>query len=310
MHDPLPPLNPLRSFILVATHGSLAAAASMLNITQPAVSKRIRLLENYLGVQLLNRGANTITLNAAGKQYAAEISKAFRGIEDATGALKKELTGPLRIRCYTTWASRWLIPRLPRFKEEHPNCEIEIRASVEPVDFARDDVAAAVWSAGEEPPTENSGRLQSICIAPFAIPHVAETHGQNWISATLLSSKNRPADWTTWSRATCIKLTGPTLVIETTSLAVDIALRGMGVVIASKFMVMDEIRQGRLVQLGPLVDSGSRYWLTLPPKVQRPETIVFRDWLTREVREEERGESAEPVFRLQAAKSPDPANTA
>lgn len=287
MFDPLPPLNALRSFILVAEKGSLAAAAALQNITQPAVSKRIKLLESHLGLCLLDRRPNTIALTNAGRQYAEDIRKAFRSIEDATSRLQIDRAGPLRLRCYTTWATRWLIPRLPKFREAHPECEIEIRTSVEPVDFARDDVAAAVASAGEFPPIDNAGRLQSILIAPFAAPGVAARMANSLAGSTRLASKNRPADWETWQKATGTAMTGPILTFETTALAIEVALSGLGVVIASKFMVAEDLACNRLVQLGELVDSGSRYWLILPQKVDRPGTYVFRDWLIAEVEQEE-----------------------
>ena len=286
MQDPLPPLNALRSFMLVAKNGSLADAANQLNITQPAVSKRIRQLEAHLGAPLFIRGPNTVTLNATGLQYASQLQKVFEDIALATAAVTRREDTPLRIRCFTTWASRWLIPRLPKFRAEHPECRIEIRTSVEPVDFSREDVAAAVWSAGEAPPTPNAGRLQAIRIAPFATPEFAASMQQNWETATLLGSKNRPGDWALWAAKTGSTLRGSSLVLEITSLAIDMALRGMGVAIASQFMVVEELSQGRLVQLGPLVDTGSRYWLALP-SIPRSDVWIFRDWLTREVEADE-----------------------
>lgn len=287
MFDPLPPLNALRSFVLVATHGSLASAAALQNITQPAISKRMKLLERHLGATLLIRGANAVTLTPAGRRYAEQVARAFAEIEAAAAGLNGE-TGPLRIRCFTTWATRWLIPRLPRFRAQHPECEIEIRTSVEPVDFARDDVSAAVWSAGEEPPAPSSGRLQAIRIAPFAGPELAGSFNGDWDQVTRLGSKNRPGDWTKWSEESRLKPGGPLLMFETTALAIEVALRGMGVVVASEFMVADEVAQGRLVRLGALVATGSRYWLNLPPNgPSRPETFLFRDWLVSEVRRED-----------------------
>ena len=87
MEETLPPLGALRAFALVAETGSLTAAAAALNVTQPAISKRLRLLETALGVALLRRGANAVALTEAGERYAAEVSAAFARLRAATAAL-------------------------------------------------------------------------------------------------------------------------------------------------------------------------------------------------------------------------------
>src|SRR5512147_1743908 len=112
MAQRLPSLDQLHALALLAETGSLTATAAMLNVTQPAVSRRLRELEASLGVALLRRGPNSVALTEAGAAYAAEVARGFAVIAAATAALGSRPAAPIRIRAYTTWAMRWLIPRL------------------------------------------------------------------------------------------------------------------------------------------------------------------------------------------------------
>ena len=168
--DRLPPLAALHAFALAVEGGSLAAAAARLNVTQPAVSRRVRELEAALGVTLLRRGANAVVPTEAGARYAEALRDAFSAIRSATAELGAGPAAPLRVRAYTTWALRWLIPRLPHFRALHPTIEIEVVTSTtREVDFAREALDAAIRSnAG--PPSPDALQLQPITLLPFATP--------------------------------------------------------------------------------------------------------------------------------------------
>lgn len=175
MRSRLPPLDQLHAFALVAQSGSLTAAAAALNVTQPAVSRRLRELEAALGVALLRRGANAVALTEAGAAYAAELSRGFAVISAATEALSRRPAPPIRIRAYTTWAMRWLIPRLPAFQAQHPGLSVEVLTSMRPqVDFLREGIDAAIRAAPENaPPMPGAIPLQRVLVAPFAAPALA-----------------------------------------------------------------------------------------------------------------------------------------
>jgi LysR family glycine cleavage system transcriptional activator len=282
--DRLPPLPALHAFALVTEHGSLAAAAARLNVTQPAISRRIRELEAALGVALLHRGANAVQPTEAGARYAAALREAFGAIRTATAALGAGPAAPLRVRCYTTWALRWLIPRLPRFRALHPGLEIEVLTSTAPaVDFARDGLDAAVRS-GIGPPSPSALPLQAVTLAPFATP---ETLRRGVAKLTRLGSRVRPGDWAAWQRAQgAAPRDAAPLLFESTSLAIQAALEGLGAVICLPSYVADDVRRRRLKRLpGREAATGEHYWLLLPPGRPRPEAAAFRDWLVAEARE-------------------------
>ncbi|WP_149539102.1 LysR substrate-binding domain-containing protein [Siccirubricoccus phaeus] len=284
MRDTMPPLASLYAFALVAETGSLTTAAERLSVTQPAISKRIRALEAHLGTLLLHRGANSVRLTAAGQEYAAALGQAFATIRGATSAISARPSGPLRVRAYTTWALRWLIPRLPRFRARHPGQEVEVTTSITPVDFARDPVDAAIRSA-DHAPAPGAERLQVVDVAPYAAPGLARTvRRQGLQGVTLLGSKVRPGDWAVWAAATGHALQGPPLLFESTSLAVQAALEGLGAVIVSPNLVAEDVRRRRLLRLAAaVVDTADSYWLVTPPGRRAPALQAFRAWLLEEI---------------------------
>ncbi|WP_421994242.1 LysR family transcriptional regulator [Roseococcus sp.] len=284
MIESLPPLSSLHAFVLVAETGSLAAAADRLNVTQPAISKRIRMLEAHLGVALVRRGANALRLTPEGESYATALAGAFSEIRTATAALAAPASGPLRVRAYTTWALRWLIPRLSRFRERHSGLEVEVTTSVTPVDFSREQVDAAIRTS-DRPPAPGAERLHKVTIAPFAAPGPARAAKRGGLAGvTLLGSVVRPQDWGIWAKVTGTALPATPLLFESTSLAVQAAIEGLGAVIAPPLLVAEDVRRRRLVGLAQGdVATGDHYWLVLPPGPARREALAFRDWLVREL---------------------------
>ncbi|WP_431282417.1 LysR family transcriptional regulator [Humitalea sp. 24SJ18S-53] len=289
MDNPLPPLAALRAFALVAETGSLTAAAARLNVTQPAVSRRLRELEETLGLRLVHRGANALRLTEAGAQYAAALAEAFARIEAATAALGGRVAAPLRIRAYNTLALRWLIPRLPKFRALHDGLEVEVLASTSnDVDFARDALDAAIRSAPSgRAPAPGALRLNPLHIAPYATPALARRQrggAEPLAGLSLLGSRIRPADWSIWFAAQGrAGLPAVPLLFESTSLAIQGALEGLGAVICGPAMVADDVRRRRLSPLATgAAPTGEHYWLMLPPGVPRPEALAFRDWLLEE----------------------------
>ncbi|MDP3417514.1 MAG: LysR family transcriptional regulator [Falsiroseomonas sp.] len=284
MPDPLPPLAALRTFALVAETGSLTAAGARLNLTQPAISRRIRELEAALGVTLVHRGANALRLTEDGLRYAAALQQAFAGIATATLELRGTAAAPLRIRAYTTWAMRWLIPRLPRFRAHHPGLEVEVVTSTSPaVDFAREGLDAAIRTApAGTPPMRGAVRLQAVHVAPFAAPAAAR---QGLDRLTWLGSRVRPRDWGSWCDAAGRALPAtPPLLFESTSLAIQAALEGLGAVICTPDFVEEEVRRRRLRRLSPIsAATGDHYWLLQPPGAPRAGGEALRDWLLDEV---------------------------
>ncbi len=276
-----PPLQSLWAFHLIAETGSVTAAAMALQVTQPAVSRRLRELERELGCALVRRGPNALSLTEQGLRFAQDLRQGFAQIEAAARALQAQ-TAPLRIRAYTTWALRWLIPRLADFKRRHPSIDVEVTTSTAAVDLAREGVDAAIRTAPlDAPPSPTLRRLQQVMIAPFATPALAASGPA--LPGRLLGSKVRPRDWAIWHRHAGLPGSPSPLLFESTTLAIQAAVEGLGVVICSPGFVREEVRTGRLVACADgAAMTGDCYWLLLPQGRVGPSLQMFADWLVEE----------------------------
>jgi len=278
----------LWTFRLVAETGSLTAAAAALGVTQPAVSKRLRDLELTLGCSLIRRGVNAIGLTEAGMRFAEELQAGFAQVQAAVDHLQVQ-PAPLRIRAYTTWALRWLIPRLPRFHAAHPGIDVEVSTSTAIVDLAREGVDAAVHTVPAGVAAPFSGRcLQAVMISPFAAPSLLNGVAGPWpASARLLGSKVRAGDWNLWLRQARTGTAQPPLLFESTTLAIQAAMEGLGIVICSPSFVREEVETGKLVALSDIsIPTGDLYWLFLPTGRVSEALGTFADWLVREAQTE------------------------
>lgn len=284
MTSRLPPLADLQAFALVGETASLTQAAARLNVSQPAISKRVQALEARLGVALVERKANRIILTEAGQRYASAIGEGFSLLLGATEALLRPPAGALRVRAYTTWALRWLIPRLPRYHRLQSDHSVEVTTSLQPVNFASDPVDVAVRMGAAGSPVRGATRLQRHLVAPYTSPTAAAGLAGRFTEATLLVSLARPRDWATWGAAMDVALPARTVAFESTSLAIQAAIEGIGLVIAAPMLVEEDVREGRLVALSKgSVATEDYYWLLLPPGRVRPEAVMFSGWLLHEM---------------------------
>lgn len=231
-------------------------------------------------------GAPALHLTEQGLRFAEALRGGFAQIGGAARGLRT-LTPPLRIRAYITWALRWLIPRLVDFKRRHPGIDVEVTTSIAPVDLARDGVDAAIRTAPlDVPAPPNHLPLQPVTITPFAAPDLARSlsaGGAHLQGARLLGSKVRARDWVIWHRHAGLRGEPAPLLFESTTLAIQSALQGLGVVICSPGLVREELRGRRLVALSDgLAMTGEGYWLVLPHGRISPPLQLFADWLVQE----------------------------
>ncbi len=284
MSKAAPPFGSLYAFVVVAETGSLAAAAERLNVTQPAVSRRIQRLEAHLGVPLIDRGANFMSLTSAGQDFAAALSHGFRLIQAATDSFGTSSARSVRVRGHHTWALRWLIPRLPRFRSRHPGQEVEVTTTVLSRDFRRDPGDLAVRIA-DRPPALGATRLSAVGIVPFGTPAMIRRARREGLGGlTLLGSRVLPGHWPRWAAGTGTVLPRQPVLFETTLLAIQAALEGLGLVITSPSLVAEDVRHGRLMPLaGEVVATGRFYWLVMAPGAPGSSVLAFRDWLLEEV---------------------------
>ncbi|CAM3967109.1 HTH lysR-type domain-containing protein [Bordetella tumbae] len=287
----IPPLNPLRVFEVVARLQNLTLAAQELHVSQSAVSRQLATLEGYLGVELFRREHRGVTLTRAGAAYAARVAPAFAEIAAATDGLLQNMSHRvLRVRTYTTFTAKWLIPRLEDFHARHPNIEVIVSNGVSEVDFDRDSADVAIqFGLGGWPRVKEdflfTDEIEPVCSPEFLDKNMSR-HGklEDLLKGRLLVSKYRKTDWTDWLDANGLSATAAgseRMAFSTSILTWQAALDGLGMAIGQSVLLQTEFNKGLLVRpfRRPLQRSMSYYLLR--PQEQRfsRRVSVFRDWL-------------------------------
>ncbi|RZL92782.1 MAG: transcriptional regulator GcvA [Variovorax sp.] len=289
--DRLPPLNAIRAFEAAARHMSITLAADELNVTPGAISRQIKGLEESLGLQLLHRGHRQISLTRQGGDYYRAVARALEALRDATRKLKRRGSRrQLKIRAYTTFAMRWLIPRLSGFHAAHPDVEVLLKASLEPVDFRKEDIDGAIRLGDGNWPGANCYRLVSNVLAPVASPALIKAGPRlkrpaDLAHHTLLHSIARLDDWGFWLEAAGVDQRFDAragMTYESSAMSYAAAAEGQGIAMAQLFLVESDLREGRLVMpFKKTLDMGDFTYYLLTPS-HRDETAsmtTFRLWL-------------------------------
>lgn len=287
----IPPLNPLRVFEVVARTKNLTIAAEQLHVTQSAVSRQIGVLEIYLGVELFRRERHGVALTRIGQSYADQIIPAFAQIALASDKLIKETRqGALRVRTYTTFAAKWLIPRLLEFRKLYPNIEVILSNAVPDIDFDRDSVDLAIqFGDGLWPRVQTDllfrDEMEPVCSPQYLAQHTIDgAQPEALLRSRLLVSHYRRSDWDDWLTATA--MTGPAesaerMTFSTSVLTWQAAINGLGLAIGQNSMLVDDFASGQLVRpFNRPVRRDKAYYLVRPEFQRESRKVgVFRDWL-------------------------------
>ncbi len=284
----IPPLNPLRAFEAAARHMSFTKAAEEMNVTQGAVSRQVKVLEEYLGFGLFARTSKGLELNRNGRAYVGVLSQAFEQIARATDeVVTSRSQSILTIRGYTTFLVRWLIPLLPEFKVKHPSVEIRLVSASEPVDFERDNVDLGIrYGYGQWKHTASDmlflDSLFPVC-SPALLEHVTLKTPQDLSHCSLLHLNLRRSDWPDWlANPGCQNLIPDNnLFLEDLGVVYQCAIAGMGVAIAQQAYVADDLAARRLVApFDSILRRPKGYFLVCPrDRVHVPKIRIFWDWL-------------------------------
>jgi LysR family glycine cleavage system transcriptional activator len=283
----LPPLNPLKAFEATARLGTMTKASEELNITQVAISRQVANLEKSMRVQLFTRGGKRLQLTPAGETLFITLTRVFRELQEVSENVGVSRSKPiLKICGYSNFTMRWLIPRLKDFHGRYPNIDLQLTTSMQTVDFDRSEFDAAIRSGDGRWPGWDCFEVAAIDLLPVCNVNVAATLRKNGPDSlhdfTLLHSIARPNDWRLWLGSLGIEGVDPQsgIKFDNGSLAYEAALEGVGVAIAQKILVMDDLRSGRLAApFDHSVSSGESYWFVSPKSRRSSKLISFRDWL-------------------------------
>jgi LysR family transcriptional regulator, glycine cleavage system transcriptional activator len=281
-----PSLLSLRAFDASSRNLSFTKAARELNLTQSAVSRHIRHLEEHLGLTLFERGYRKLVLTKDGELYGQDICAAFRQIERATlrmvRATKKQ---ELHIHSHTYIAAAWLVPRLIGFNEAHPDIAFQLTASAE-VDFS-DEATHGVIRRGTGG-FAVADKMFDINLVPVCSPAMARRfkRPRDLGSVTLLHTLAAPSNWTVWLAGVRETDVDPMrgYRFESTVLACAAARNGLGVALAHDILVKQDLDSGNLVKaIDITVPANKAYYFVRSPQHPDFEALEkFRSWLLAE----------------------------
>jgi LysR family glycine cleavage system transcriptional activator len=293
----LPPLNALKAFEAAARHESFTRAAEELCVTQGAVSHQVKALEAELGVKLFNRQRQRLVITEAGRAYLAVVRDAFDRIADGTQRLlQRQRGGALTVSTSPNFAAKWLVHRLGRFAEVHPEIDLRVSASVHHVDFTREDIDLAIRHGDG---TASGLHVTRLCVEelfPVCSPKLVNGRSPlrepSDLSRFPLLHINDRQGWSQWLNFAGVEGVDPSRgpVINQASLAIDAAVDGQGVALARTALAAWDLIGGRLVRPFDLVMPASyAYWIVCPQATAKlPKIVAFNDWLLAEAAEDSR----------------------
>ena len=285
---PLPSLDALVAFESAARHQSFTRAAAELNVTQGAISRQIRVLEDRLGVLLFERVRRRVVLTDSGRAYLLEVRRLINSLKSATLRLMTsgEHGKVLNLAVFPAVATHWLIPRLPGFFDKHPNVLVSCTVRLTPFDFATDPFDAAFHLG---PPTWAGAVLHHLmdeCVIPVCSPSFRSAHGIHRVDdlarVPLLHPASRPAAWAAWFEQSKLPRTNAFqgLIFDNFAMLSAAAIAGLGVALLPTFFVEDEVRQGTLVRVARPLRTKDAYYLVVPEgKAGLPHVTAFVQWI-------------------------------
>lgn len=284
------PLQALRTFVEVGQRKSVKAAAQALHVTPGAVSQQIRVLEDRLGVVLLERERLGMRLTEAGASVFPRLREAFLQIDQAMHDLEStKARRSLTVSTVATFAASWLVPRLGRFKQLHPDIEIRVEATSELVDLRRDRVDVALRHGLGDYPGLEVLPLMAPVLTPVASPGFLKAHGAliheagDCLGYPLLHDGDR-ADWPLWLKAHGVAddmRAERGSAFDDDFLLIRAAEAGQGLALVPQAYAQEEIAAGRLIQVldKPWPARFAYYAVTRPGAADRPEVRAFLDWI-------------------------------
>lgn len=302
------PLNALPAFRAVAEAQNLRAAADVLHLTHSAVSQQIRRLEDQLGFELFERRGRRVVLNPAGQALLRSVRAALAQLDDgvqAAGAARSGTAQRIRMTVLPSFAQRWLLPRIGRWRERHPTLALEIDASNELVDLQREGFHAGVrqgrgpWAGLESERLFDAPAPIILVGSPSAARRLLGAQPEALGREPLLGDTDL---WELWFAAAGKRMhVTPVAAFTDSGLMLQAAEQNLGLALCRELLAADALRDGRLVKLSPhsiTYEHAQPYHLVYPPGLREwPPLVSLRQWLHDELELSRRSLHATPRKR-------------
>lgn len=292
---PLPPLNSLVAFEAAARHLSFTRAAEEISVTQGAVSRQIRLLEGFLGVQLFARDTRNLRMTSTGAQYYETVRNSLHEISQSTNEILQQSRDE-QITVITSYAmaSFWLLPRYSEFQEQYPNVDLRIVSVNSFSDVSHFEYDLALFFRAVPPKDLEVTPLFGEKAFPVCSPKYLErnpglTDPNNLAQATLLTLEENEdwVRWRDWFEESDLELPDNIRRIQMNNypLLIQAALNGQGFALGWERLVDDYLESGLLVRpVATEVSTTSQFYLMRPKILHRQKhgAELFCEWLERE----------------------------
>lgn len=291
--QPLPPLNSLIAFEAAARHLSFTFAAKELNVTQGAISRQVRLLEDYLGKTLFERTTRTINLTPTGAQYHETVRDCLQSLARSTGEIRQwRGDQQVTVATSTAMASLWLLPKVAEFQRQHEEIDLRIIAIDHVKDYAKLDCDLAMYYCSASPKGLDvtplfSEEIFMVCSPSYLAKHPQLSSIEGLTSCTWLWLEDSQRDWIGWPEWFKRLERAPVapkhrININSYSMLIQSAISGQGVALAWNNLVDEPLGTGALVRPNDLVlQTDAQFCLLEPLSTRGPRHSVklFRDWL-------------------------------
>lgn len=297
----LPSLDLLRGFEAAARNLSFTKAAAELFVTQSAVSRQIKTIEDHLGTALFVRSHRALRLTEAGHDLYRATAQALRDLSDAASRIRNRSAGrALTVTATIGFSSLWLIPRLSDFRSQRPDIDIRISANNKMLDLGREGIEVAIRYCEVEAAPPGSIKLFGEVVMPVCAPNLvtqkAPLSRPEDLRHHVLLHYERPEgatpwlSWTVWLETMQLGSLKPagSLRFSQYDQTIQAAIDGQGVALGTSPLVRQMVKHGRLIApLAKKFESARAYYLLISAEAaRRPEVKEFADWVMRQARAE------------------------
>ena len=295
--SPRLPLATLPAFRAVARKATVRAAAEELHLTHSAVSQQLKQLEEQLGFELFERRGRRVVLNAAGTALLRSVEPALAQIDDGIRAALAVSSGAeqlLRVTLLPSFAQRWLLPRMPLWREQHPAIALELEASQRIQDLQREGLHCALRQGAGQWPGLVSERLADSPLIVVGSPESAlRLRGRGPAALAEEPLLGSAKLWDRWFEEVGLKVsTQPVASFNDAGLMLQATEQGMGITLARELLAADALVEGRLVRLAPQTlsdDAVYAYWIAYPAALAEWKPLVaLRRWLHEQMAQSQR----------------------
>jgi LysR family transcriptional regulator, glycine cleavage system transcriptional activator len=295
MSKRLPPLNSLRVFESAARHLSFTRAADELFVTQAAVSHQIKVLEEFLGLQLFRRRNRSLLLTEEGQSYFLELKDIFSSLQEATHrVLERSDKGALTISLPPSFAIQWLVPRLTDFNQQQPDIDVRIKAVDKDEGSLIEDVDVAIYYGKGNWSGLHADKLYQEFLIPLCSPLLLNSKPlvilDDLAQHTLLHDSSR-REWKQFVRENSLNNVnvnhGP--IFSHSAMVLQAAVHGQGVALGNNVLAQPEIEAGRLVAPFDkvLMTDNAFYVVCHEKQADVGRIATFRNWMLKRARREQ-----------------------